>query len=153
MKILCLDFDGVLHSYTSGWKGPRCIPDDPVPGAIAWLIGAIEKFEINIFSSRSNYFLGRWVMKQWLIAALAEYFWDHFNELPEYLQGQIAKDYWTAYDQHEEYRIAARRLVKQIKFPKHKPPAHIMVDDRALCFTGTWPDLDALLNFKPWNKT
>ena len=35
--IICVDFDGVIHSYTSGWKGIDVIPDDPVPGAIEWL--------------------------------------------------------------------------------------------------------------------
>ena len=27
-----LDFDGVIHSYTSGWKGAEFIPDPVVPG-------------------------------------------------------------------------------------------------------------------------
>jgi len=35
--ILCLDFDGVIHSYSSGWKGADVIPDPPVPGAFDFI--------------------------------------------------------------------------------------------------------------------
>lgn len=31
-KTVVFDFDGVIHSYTSGWKGPTVIPDEPVSG-------------------------------------------------------------------------------------------------------------------------
>lgn len=51
--ILCLDFDGVIHSYTSGWKGAAVIPDPPVPGTFDFIRRAQEHWTIAIFSSRS----------------------------------------------------------------------------------------------------
>lgn len=32
MKTVIFDFDGVIHQYKSGWRGPTYIPDPPVPG-------------------------------------------------------------------------------------------------------------------------
>ena len=64
--ILCLDFDGVIHSYTSGWKGPDVIPDPPVPGAIAFIKEALEHFDVQIYSSRSKYPRAIDAMKTWL---------------------------------------------------------------------------------------
>lgn len=62
--IVCVDFDGVLHGYQSGWKGPGGIPDPPVPGALEWLLRMTDEdnfplFEINVYSSRSKYEEGR----------------------------------------------------------------------------------------------
>jgi hypothetical protein len=51
--ILCVDFDGCIHSYSSGWKGVDVIPDPPVPGVFEWLEAALGYFEIHIYSSRS----------------------------------------------------------------------------------------------------
>ena len=66
VKAITVDFDGVLHSQSSGWKGIDVIPDPPVPGAIAWLTAAVEKFEVHIYSGRSHSMDGINAMRFWL---------------------------------------------------------------------------------------
>lgn len=75
--ILCLDFDGVIHSYLSGWKGAHFIPDPPVSGAMAFLIEAVKAFDVQIFSSRSHQEGGIAAMKAWVDYWLdKEFGWD-----------------------------------------------------------------------------
>jgi hypothetical protein len=31
-----------------------------------------------------------------------------------------------------------------------KPPAQVMLDDRAMPFRGTWPTIDEVVTFRPW---
>ena len=64
--ILCVDFDGVLHSYTSGWKGAGVVSDPPVDGAIRWLTKAVKVFDVAIYSSRSKDPDGIAAMRGWL---------------------------------------------------------------------------------------
>ena len=145
--ILCIDFDGVLHSYNSGWKGAGIVSDPPVPGAVAFLYAAQRHFDLAIFSSRSNQPGGidamRGALTMWIMAELGD-------EAAE-----------------------AHRLIEALQFPLEKPPAHLSIydralrfddralrfDDRALCFDdralhfdGSWPSPGLLLAFKPWNK-
>jgi hypothetical protein len=124
--ILSLDFDGVLHSYTSGWKGADVIPDPPVEGAMQFILDAMKEFSVCVFSSRSNQFGG--------IDAMERY-------IAESIRHQLGYG--------EE---AAKAIVESIQFPTEKPPAFVTIDDRAITFTGTWPDIETLKAFKPWNK-
>ncbi len=132
-KILCIDFDGVIHSYKSGWKGPRTIPDDPVPGMLEFIKEFLDEkcdcpdsicamapsmdWELHIYSSRSKYMFARRAMKQWMMKHGFDY-----------------------------------RYFEVIKFPTKKPPAVVTIDDRAICFDGKPPDINDIINFKPWNK-
>lgn len=68
--ILCLDFDGVIHSYTNGWKGADVISDPPVPGTKDFIEEALEVFEITIFSSRTMQPGGLVAMKSWFDTVL-----------------------------------------------------------------------------------
>ena len=126
--ILVLDFDGVLNSYTSGWKGADVIPDPPVPGAMAFLWDATDHFRVAIFSSRSNQPGGLKAMINWT----ARHFRDHFPGPAD--------------------RTMVEAKLHQIEWPTEKPPAMVTIDDRAITFTGTWPDIEILKLFKPWNK-
>lgn len=126
--ILCVDFDGVIHSYTTPWKDATTIPDPPVPGALRWLWKATEWFDVQIYSSRSKDPMAREAMRDWMIAnARAEFGEDHpMSGGPDY----------------------------PISIAYEKPAAFLTIDDRAFCFEGDWSEIEPadLLNFKPWNK-
>jgi hypothetical protein len=65
--ILCLDFDGVCHSYSTGWQGAINIPDPPVDGLRDFLLRAMISFKVMVYSTRSNYPGGREAMISWFI--------------------------------------------------------------------------------------
>lgn len=127
--ILCLDFDGVIHSFKSGWKGATNIPDPPVEGAIEWLRSLLGRpinqdtrlrhldFRIAIYSARSRHLFGRRAMKKWLM----------------------------------KYNLK-RNEIKLIDFPLMKPQLYLQIDDRALTFTGTFPTIKEMKDFQPWHK-
>jgi hypothetical protein len=49
--------------------------------------------------------------------------------------------------------ILSKSQIDKILWPTEKPPAHVSIDDRALTFKGTWPKIEDLVGFKPWNKS
>lgn len=51
---VAVDFDGVIHSYTSPWAGADIISDPPVPGAIDWLNKIVNEYNIVIFTTRGD---------------------------------------------------------------------------------------------------
>lgn len=65
LPILCVDFDGVIHSYTSGWQGAEVVSDPPVEGAFEFLARAAAHFDVQIYSSRTSQEGGLWAMTRW----------------------------------------------------------------------------------------
>lgn len=123
--ILVLDFDGVIHQYTSPWTRADEISDPPVKGAFEFIKAAQDAgFEVNVYSSRSGLEGGLYAMQKWMVD------WMKTLHGPD----------WT---------VAVYGL---IQWPQDKPPAFLTIDDRAITFEGEWPDPQTLLNFKPWNK-
>ena len=66
-KTVVFDFDGVIHSYTSGWKGETKIPDPPVPGIQEALKEIHDAgYEVVVVSTRCKTVLGRMAIENWL---------------------------------------------------------------------------------------
>lgn len=59
------DFDGVIHSYQSGWKGDTTIADPPTEGINFAIYDLQKDFEIVIVSSRCRSEEGRNAIIKW----------------------------------------------------------------------------------------
>ena len=127
-KILCVDFDGVLHSYMTPWQGPGVVPDPPVKGAMEWLLDMdlTEDYQVCIYSSRSSYRAGILAMKNWVANWVLHVDQDIYP--PENID----------------------RMLNNLVFLNKKPAAYLTIDDRAICFRGEFPTVEEMDNFKPW---
>lgn len=123
-KLICLDVDGVVHGYQSGWKGPDQMPDDPVPGAMEAIRTYVVRFRVALYSSRSGQPGGIAAMQHWLHM----YLYRSFGA--------------------EE----GARVYDFVEWPTTKPPAVVTLDDRAIRFRGRWPEPEDLDAFRPWDK-
>ena len=125
--ILCLDFDGVCHSYKSGWQGATVIPDPPVPGLFEFLEEVAPHFEIVVHSARCSEDGG----------ADAILFWF-----------ERERRMWRA----KGGRVGFTQIVS-IRVVDKKPQAFVTIDDRTITFRGEWPSVELLKAFKPWYAT
>lgn len=121
---LCLDFDGVIHSYEDGWQ-EGVIYGTITPGFFDWAEEAAKTFKLVVYSSRSKDPLLFKAMKRWLI-----------NQYNDWAVKQDEGDIFT------------------FEYAFEKPPAFLTIDDRAICFNGDWSKLkpSELIQFKPWNS-
>lgn len=122
---VAVDFDGVLHRYDTPWIAPHIIPDEPVDGAIEWLITTIQKFDVVIFSTRCRTWRGRRAVRRWL-REHAGACWNEGLGFPG---------------------------LEEIRLSYEKPPALVYIDDRAWRFEGTFPTVQQIHNARPWHKT
>ncbi len=124
--ILCLDFDGVCHQYTTKWQGASVIADRAVPGLFDFLEEAKKFFDIQVFSTRSHQDGGTHAMMAWFLKE---------------------RELWRKEGGRPPFETKL-----EVGFPTAKPPAYVGIDDRVITFEGVWPSVDMLRHFKPWNK-
>jgi hypothetical protein len=119
---IAVDFDGVLHSYTTPWVNPHTIPDAPIPDAIEWLHRMVQKMDVVIFSTRCKTWRGRRAIRAWL----ARHAGNLYHEAP------------------------GMRGIEDVRLSYEKPPALVYLDDRAMRFTGTFPTPQEIHAARPW---
>jgi hypothetical protein len=51
-RTVCLDFDGVIHSYQSGWCGAEIIPDPPIHGTREAIDRLRKTYRVVVYSAR-----------------------------------------------------------------------------------------------------
>jgi hypothetical protein len=125
---ICIDFDGVIHSYDKGWQDGT-IYGDVVPGFFEWVERVRDRFNLVVYSSRSK------------------------DEA-----GIMAMGIWFHTQRNEWIKAGGQRHPTEpleMQFAHEKPAAWLTIDDRAIRFEGDWnaPELaaDALAAFRPWN--
>lgn len=125
--IICIDFDGVIHSYERGWQDGK-IYGTVVSGFFEWVEQVRDDYKLVIYSSRSKTDEGIIAMGTWL---------------------HEQRNLWI--------KAGGRRNpieALEIEFTHEKPAAYLTIDDRAITFQGNWdaPELSlkALRGFKPW---
>jgi hypothetical protein len=64
---ILFDFNGVVHSYTSGWKGEGVVADPPVEGIREVLAECQKEFTVVIFSSQAGSSIGYKAIYAWLM--------------------------------------------------------------------------------------
>lgn len=123
MKTIAIDFDGVIHKYSGGWKDGS-IYDKPIEGAFE----AIRKFmdegySVFIFSTRSP-----WQIRFWLYEQLfCRDFPDGMLMTRYGFTTQIIPFWKKFWNKPNVLGITKRKL-----------PAVAYIDDRAVKFNGDW---------------
>jgi hypothetical protein len=65
-RTICLDFDGVIHSYRSGWCGAEVIPDPPIHGTREAIARLRKTYRVVIHSARCATEEGCAAIEAWL---------------------------------------------------------------------------------------
>lgn len=146
-KLIAIDFDGVLHAYDTPFSDAATISDGPTPGAMAFLRSLVEdgRFDVCVVSSRCKEPSGVEAIQDWLHHHLA---FDGVDEEGPIPRGVDLNDLRSI----RAHIPAVQNLLGQVEIISYRPPAFLTIDDRGWQFTGTWPDLEDLAAFRPWNK-
>ena len=131
-RTVVFDFDGVIHSYTSGWQGEDAIPDPPVPGIREALKEIHDAgYEVVVVSTRCATIKGHGAIEAWLYDnGLLEYIDKVCKEKPPAVA--YIDDRAICFDGHPETLLKKiQNFQPWYKMPTLTPPNEwVSVEDR-----------------------
>lgn len=121
-QTIAVDFDGVLHAYTSPWTAADVILDGPTPGAQDAVRDWLRHFDVLVFSTRAHQQGGAAAIDEWL----------ERHGFPLVVEGGGTLRIWEGegkppalvYVDDRAYRFDGQ----------------------------TWPSAERLRNLRPWNR-
>jgi hypothetical protein len=137
-KTITIEFDGCIcrHPYDPDHSGKAEGP--PVPGAMAFIVEALERYRVVVCSPRAVNQGGIGAMWDYLRDIMAEHYAGQMRQAwPEGLENVISR---AAYSK-------ATDAVSRIDFSKVRVVAHLNIDPRAFRFVGVWPSMNAIEAF------
>lgn len=128
---IAVDFDGVIHQYTTKQQGewdPEYIPDPPMPGAFEWLTQMVRHFKVVIYSARLT---------------------PRDNTEAGWAAAIDARDAVTSWMMKHGLQV---EVIRSLEFWQSagKPTALIYIDDRGFRFEGTFPTKEQIHRLRPW---
>lgn len=126
---IAVDFDGVIHQYTSPWTELEEINDPPMPGAFAWLEEMTQHFKVVIHTCRitpRDNTEAAWKKSHDMVLIIKRWMLEHGLD-----------------------HMALRKL--HFWVDPGKPTALVYIDDRGFRFEGEFPsknDIHRVL--RPW---
>lgn len=159
-KTIAIDFDGVIHKYSKGWKDGS-IYDEPIKGSIDAINHLFESgYNVFIFSTRKSNTIAKWLRQH-----SNQLLWMSQSDFMDYYYPFQDKDIKLVSEQyHNKSNLQVR--VKVIPFwvkfwnkknvlgiTNRKLPAHCYIDDRSIVFNGNWIDtVEQINSFKTYQQ-
>lgn len=123
MKTISIDFDGVIHRYSEGWKDGS-IYDGPVPGAFAAIEDLLaDGWSVFVLSTRSPRQIRRWFRQPLVNDGMDEVFGTYLAPF----KSEVIPFWKRFWNKKNVVGITRRKL-----------PANIYLDDRGMWFNGDW---------------
>lgn len=145
-KTIAIDFDGVIHAYSKGWQDGSCY-DKPVFGAFEAIQTLMSSgYSVFVFSTRKPKQIKRWLKEN---AYESDYIHNGMGGDPQdfcYPKFGFTVEtipFWKKFWNKKNV----------LGITKRKLPALAYIDDRAICFRGTWQTtIGDIVNFKTYQQ-